>query len=990
MWDLFWSMGDVNRDGYIDGTDIGIITANYGWHGPPGGNIADINSDGVVNLKDMNICVANQGLDFWTYFGNPEVTWYHVDIITLTLLVSDPLNPGTTMYIEYRIPYEQPFETMYAVKTDPVGSPWHEVYPDYYQAYQIVDWSDNCNGVLSYCDTLTLLDLQTQFTSVWHVEKLSIDLILNKKITDPVCTYWNELHPEYGNVYHIIGWEDNGDNLLSPSDSVYLDPGAILPYHVETVTLTLLVSDVSNPSTTMYIEFEGSFEEMYSVKTTPGGSHWHEVYPVFCPLYYIVGWWDTYPIGNNILGYGDMLNLYNVDTQGVTDWYVEELAIDITVELPVHDVAVTYGASRYSWVYQGLVDPIDVTVVNQGDFTETVDVYAFYDSNLAAPKQTVVLNPGETASLMFSWLTKGRPIGFYTISANATIAVDDDSIDNVLVGNKEQVVLPPSLFWKEAFRDYAPSGMPDFDQRQDAWASGPWTWCAPTAVANSLWWYDSKYESNPIPPPAMIDNYPLVTSYNPGVWDDHDPQNVQPLIVHLAYLMDTDGQRTVPGGGAAHSGTWVWDMQAGIAHYLSWTGVNPLGDVNGDGKVDMTDASIVIAAMGKTPGMAGWDMRADIFPATLGWPAPSPADNIIDPNDLALVMGNIGATGTFHETTVRAPEFQYVDEEIEKSEDVALVLGFWFWDGTKWTRENYPYNNGSGHCVTAAGVNSTTWQIALSDPIQDNAEPLPHGTNGAGRVYPPSPHPHPPVPPETVHNDASFVSHDIYNAAPLPPNFPAGIASFGLVNYASPQYPGQPLAVAEWAVIVSPLGVHDVAVTNITPIRTVVADNCSRAGHVHTYNVRVANVTVENQGDFSETFNVALYASNVTDLLIGTQLVTLASHTNTTLTFKWNTASLGMADHKFYTLKAVADTVTDEVDTLDNTLINGKIRLVLPGNANGDKIVNYIDIYTEGIVRFMKTEGETGYTYNADMNDDGIVNYQDIYTSILHFMDPEP
>jgi hypothetical protein len=186
------------------------------------------------------------------------------------------------------------------------------------------------------------------------------------------------------------------------------------------------------------------------------------------------------------------------------------------------------------------------------------------------------------------------------------------------------------------------------------------------------------------------------------------------------------------------------------------------------------------------------------------------------------------------------------------------------------------------------------------------------------------------------------------------------------------------------------IALHNVTVVNVTTYRTVAADNCVRAGHVHNYNVRVANVTVENQGDFLETFYVTLYASNVTDLLIGKQLVSLASHTNVTLTFKWNTTSLTMADHKFYTLKAVADTVTGEVDTLDNTLINGKIRLVLPGNANGDKIVNMVDIYTEGIIRFMKTEGQTGYTYNGDMNDDKIINYQDIYTAILHFMDNEP
>jgi len=54
---------------------------------------------------------------------------------------------------------------------------------------------------------------------------------------------------------------------------------------------------------------------------------------------------------------------------------------------------------------------------------------------------------------------------------------------------------PPPLPWymKPSYPDYAPSGMPDFDQRQGGtyqWqdpAGGQWSHCGPVAVANSLW-----------------------------------------------------------------------------------------------------------------------------------------------------------------------------------------------------------------------------------------------------------------------------------------------------------------------------------------------------------------------------------------------------------------------------------------------------------------------------------------------------------------------
>jgi hypothetical protein len=134
---------------------------------------------------------------------------------------------------------------------------------------------------------------------------------------------------------------------------------------------------------------------------------------------------------------------------------------------------------------------------------------------------------------------------------------------------------------KPSFPDYAPNGMPDFDEKQDQWGPGQgvFTWCVPVAVANSLWWLDSEYESkyfpSPLPPPTISDHYSLVTAYNQ--WDDHDAQNVDPFVRNLAFLMDTDGQRT----GIGHIGTRWIDVQPGIQAYLIQQGVNGSFEVHG-------------------------------------------------------------------------------------------------------------------------------------------------------------------------------------------------------------------------------------------------------------------------------------------------------------------------------------------------------------------------------------------------------------------------
>jgi len=68
---LFWSIGDVNKDGYIDTIDINLITAVIGSY--PGHRMwnpnADINQDLIVDAEDLNIVMDNYGLNIWIHFG---------------------------------------------------------------------------------------------------------------------------------------------------------------------------------------------------------------------------------------------------------------------------------------------------------------------------------------------------------------------------------------------------------------------------------------------------------------------------------------------------------------------------------------------------------------------------------------------------------------------------------------------------------------------------------------------------------------------------------------------------------------------------------------------------------------------------------------------------------------------------------------------------------------------------------------------------------
>jgi len=225
-------------------------------------------------------------------------------------------------------------------------------------------------------------------------------------------------------------------------------------------------------------------------------------------------------------------------------------------------------------------------------------------------------------------------------------------------------------YWKDYNGEEEGGYMPDFDQNQNGWQN----YCAPTAEANSLWWFAQKYPDREVVPPGAT------------------PQD---LIQELAWLMDTNGQRT----GNLHAGTYVEDEQAGVEEYLIQHGLTDL----------------------------------------------------------------------LYEHTELKPEFGWIEAEIERCQDVKLDLGFYevidvveiepgHWQ-IQWQRIG-------GHAVTAAGVDSENFMIAISDPDADNAEfGLPGVIRGPNHNHGGVPF-HDPAYDHTQHNDGVSASHDIYNVAP--------------------------------------------------------------------------------------------------------------------------------------------------------------------------------------------------------------------------------
>jgi hypothetical protein len=170
--------------------------------------------------------------------------------------------------------------------------------------------------------------------------------------------------------------------------------------------------------------------------------------------------------------------------------------------------------------------------------------------------------------------------------------------------------------------------------------------------------------------------------------------------------------------------------------------------------------------------------------------------------------------------------------------------------------------------------------------------------------------------------------------------------------------------------------IHDVAITNTTPAKTVI-------GQGYSANI---NVTVANPGDYTETFNVTAYA-NATS--IGTQeVIALTSGNSTQLVFTWNTTGFAYGN---YTLSATADTVPGETNTSNNNFTCPfPVHVGVPGDISSsvagvyDKKCDMKDI-AYLVILFNTKPASPNWNPNADVDNNSVVNMIDIAIAILNF-----
>ena len=455
---------------------------------------------------------------------------------------------------------------------------------------------------------------------------------------------------------------------------------------------------------------------------------------------------------------------------------------------------------------------------------------------------------------------------------------------NRSIGNTSDTkITDRGWYWKPSYPNYAPQGLPDFDQQQDRWkkinpgengvidstvvgddiynidenciAPGPdcylnstvagddveeWIFCGPVAVANCFWWFDSKYADPTGFPGDGEDQFLLVEKYGTG--DDHSSANTPMLIENLARSMHTTEKGT----------TYIDDMDAAIADWFDSTDLTDkftvqtydrptfsfiegeiersqnvillLGSYDffiGPLTVDQLQTNGPLSELCKTTNWTDFQefipsvTRIDAIQILLNsvgsscyiqvdvYDEPSPATpvgtSIVNPG---VLDAPTWVEFIFDPAIILTPGMPYYFDVIQLESSYHYE---WFYDignpyppGVGWMRgaPTDPYGTlfdwafkteyynpppqserREGHYVTCAGVNSEELKIAFSDPTLNIANPA-----------------------STNHNDATNVSHDIYNVSLGAPQ-PDINCQWWLSDYQA----GYDYTVVEQAVVICPV-----------------------------------------------------------------------------------------------------------------------------------------------------------------------------------------
>jgi hypothetical protein len=274
----------------------------------------------------------------------------------------------------------------------------------------------------------------------------------------------------------------------------------------------------------------------------------------------------------------------------------------------IRDVAVTNVVPSRTWAYPGWPINVTVTVKNKGNISETFNVYAYYGTTVIGFTAVTALAPNEERDVLIPWDTTGVPEGNYTLKAVAdTVPYEMNTADNTFIDG---------IVWiMTHIHDVAVVQV----TLSDSWAFQGWIVKINVTAQNMG---------------DFTESFDVMAYYNTTVIGTIHVPTLAPGSSYIAQFdLDTTSlppchTQTISGEATAVPYEFNLTNNALVDGGLK---IRWLGDLDGDGKVDLRDVYRVGQAFGSYPGHPRWDPVCDVN-----------RDGKVDLKDVFAVQRNYG------------------------------------------------------------------------------------------------------------------------------------------------------------------------------------------------------------------------------------------------------------------------------------------------------------------------------------------------------------
>jgi uncharacterized membrane protein len=289
-------------------------------------------------------------------------------------------------------------------------------------AINIIDWL--CQPMPEKKPDLVITEKKEELTTPQKYLHPVKPLDPMEPIKNPLDIDWHELYPVYCTNYDLLNWEDNGDEVLSPSDWINLQDiksGEKGEYHVDAMTITIFVQDYQ-----LAFDCLVPYTNVAWAMANPTVPFWHLVYPKFCIDHDMTGWKDNDE--NGLLSAGDAVALVGVAPESPSiETTVDEVSWDIIVSPPLEAVAGTFYRVEYTVLNQG-------TATAPGGHSTTLYVDGAEVEHKVVPQD---LEPGQTFTTAFRTVVEcTEEADIVVVEADNYDQVDEENEDNNQMENK--------------------------------------------------------------------------------------------------------------------------------------------------------------------------------------------------------------------------------------------------------------------------------------------------------------------------------------------------------------------------------------------------------------------------------------------------------------------------------------------------------------------------------------------------------------------------